>query len=148
MTSEKARDPAADRTPSATTTNQAAIKITHANDSVDEALAEIRRWERAARLVADDRALSIRQKCKALLEMMAKARRSENAAFLETAIWRGCRHFFEGDEQVPHDVIDANRRLIRAGHDRCPECRRPLPSTADLDRWRELGHEAMTRRPA
>ena len=97
-------------------------------------------------MVADDRALPIRHKCKALLEMMAKARRSENAAFLETAIWRGCRHFFEGDEQVPRDVIEANRRLIRRGHSICPECRRPLPSTADLDRWRELGHDL--RRPA
>jgi hypothetical protein len=110
------------------------------------ALAEIRRWERAARLVADDRALSIRQKCKALLEMAFRARRSENAAFLETAIWRGCRHFFEGDRQVPRDTIEANRRLIRRGLDCCPECRRPLPSTAELDRWRELGHDL--RRPA
>lgn len=113
---------------------------------IDAALAEIRRWERAARIVADDDALSIRQKCKALLEMMAKARKSENAAFLETAIWRGCRHLFEGDREVPRDVIEANRRLIRHGHDRCPQCRRPLPSTADLDRWRELGHDY--RRPA
>jgi hypothetical protein len=119
---------------------------TESATEVDRALAEIRRWERAARLVADDPSLSIRQKCKALLEMMAKARRSEIAAFLETAIWRGCRHLFEGDEQVPRDVIEANRRLIRRGHDRCPECRRPLPSTADLDRWRELGHDL--RRPA
>jgi hypothetical protein len=112
----------------------------------ERALAEIRRWERAARLVADDPAFSIRQKCKALLEMMGRARRSELAAFLETAIWRGSRHFFEGDRQVPRDVIEANRRLIRRGLDRCPECRRPLPSTADLDRWRELGHDL--RRPA
>jgi hypothetical protein len=143
---EKARDPAADRTPSATTTNQAATRIAQDADPIDEILAEIRRWERAARMIADDRALPIRQKCKALLEMMAKARRSENAAFLETAIWRGCRHLFEGDRQVPRDVIEANRRLIRRGHSACPECRRPLPSTADLDRWRELGHDL--RRPA
>jgi hypothetical protein len=120
--------------------------IAQGPDSADEALAEIRRFESAARTIADDRALPIRQKCKALLEMMAKARRSENAAFLETAIWRGCHHFFEGDEQVPRDVIEANRRLVRRGHDRCPECRRPLPSVADLDRWRQLGHDL--RRPA
>jgi hypothetical protein len=96
--------------------------------------------------VADDRALSIRQKCEALLDMAFRARKSENAVFLETAIWRGCRHLFEGDREVPRDVIEANRRLIRRGHARCPECRRPLPSTADLDRWRELGHDLS--RPA
>jgi hypothetical protein len=128
------------------TTTNATSSITRDADSVDEVLAEIRRWERAARLVADDRALSIRARCKALLDMAFRARRSENAAFLETAIWRGCRHLFEGDRQVPRDVIEANRRLIRRGHDRCPECRRPLSSTADLDRWRELGHDL--RRPA
>jgi hypothetical protein len=118
----------------------------HPPADVDAVLAEIRRWETASRLVADDPELSIRGKCRALLEMMAKARRSENPAFLETAIWRGCRHFFEGDRYVPTDVIQANRRLIRRGLNRCPECRRPLPSTADLDRWRELGHDL--RRPA
>jgi hypothetical protein len=139
MTSEKAEGPVANRTPrTATITSH---KITEGPDSVDEALAEIRRWERAARVIVDDRALSTAQKCKALLEMSFRARRSDLAAFLETAIWRGCRHFFEDDRQVPRDVIEANRRLIRAGHDRCPDCRRPLPSTADLDRWRELGHD-------
>jgi hypothetical protein len=144
---EKAEGPAADRTPiAATTTNQATRSITRSADSIDEALAEIRRWERAARLVADDRALSTTQKCRALLDMAFRARRRPDAGFLETAIWRGCRHLFDGDRQVPCDVIEANRRLIRRGHDRCPECRRPLPSTADLDRWRELGHDL--RRPA
>ncbi len=113
---------------------------------VDRVLAEIRRWETAARLVADDLELSVKAKCRALLEMMAKVRRSENAAFLETAIWRAVRHFFEGDRKVPADVIEANRRLIRRGLHRCPECRRPLPSSSDLDYWRELGHDY--RRPA
>jgi hypothetical protein len=46
---------------------------------------------------------------------------------------------------VPRDLIEAIRRLIRHGHDRCPECRRPLPSPADLDRWRRLGHELHRR---
>jgi hypothetical protein len=139
---EKAEGPAADRTPrTATTTNQAATKITQANDSVDQALAEIQRWERAARIVADDRALSKRQKCAALLDMAFRARRRDTAAFLEVAIWRGSRHFFEGDRQVPRDVIEANRRLIRQGKNNCPTCRRPLPTTADLDHWRELGHD-------
>jgi len=113
---------------------------------VDAALAEIRRWETASRLVADDPELTVKAKSRALLEMAFKARRREDAAFLETAIWRGCRHLFEGDRYVPTDVIEANRRLLRRGHDRCPECRRPLPTTADLDRWRELGHDL--RRPA
>jgi hypothetical protein len=118
----------------------------YTDEATERVLAEIRRWETPARLVADDPELSVEAKCRALLEMMARARRSENAAFLETAVWRGCRHLFEGDEQVPRDVIEANRRLIRRGLNACPECRRPLPSTADLDRWRELGHDL--RRPA
>lgn len=118
----------------------------HEPFDVDAVLAEIRRWERAARMVADDEHLSVKARCKALLDLMANARRREGAVFLETAIWRGCRHFFEGDKQVPRDVIEANRRLIRRGYDHCPECMRPLPSPGDLDRWRELGHDL--RRPA
>jgi hypothetical protein len=113
---------------------------------VDEVLAEIRRWETAARLVADDPALSLKKKCSALLEMMAKARRSELAAFLETAVWRGCRHLFEEDVRIPSGTIDAIRRLIRKGHSDCPTCRRPLPDHDVLDYWRELTHDY--RRPA
>jgi hypothetical protein len=85
----------------AITKNQTPTRIAEDTDSVDLALAEIRRWETAARFVADDPGLTIHQRCKALLEMMAKARRSELAAFLETAVWRGCRHLFEDDERVP-----------------------------------------------
>jgi len=113
---------------------------------VDEMLAEIRRFESAARTIADDEHLSIKVRCAALLDLSFRARKREGAAFLEAAIWRGSRHFFEGDQQVPRDVISANHRLIRAGHDRCPECRRPLPSRADLERWQALGHDY--RRPA
>lgn len=113
---------------------------------VEESLAQIRRWETATRLVADDPALTLRQKCKALLEMMAKARRSDLAAFLETAVWRGCRHLFEEDLRVPTDLIEATRRLLRQGHSTCPSCRRPLPDHDQLDYWRELTHSY--RRPA
>ncbi len=101
----------------------------YTDEATERVLAEIRRWETAARLVADDPELTVEAKCKALLEMMARTRRSENAAFLETAIWRGCRHLFEGDQRVPRDVIDANRRLLRRGHDRCPGM--PTPSAFD-----------------
>jgi hypothetical protein len=137
MTPEKAEGPAADRTPrAATTTNQAPTSITRDADSVDELLATVRRFESAARVIADDDALTIKARCRALLDLMARARKRDGAALLETAIWRGCRHFFEGDERVPRDVIDANHRLIRQGHDRCPECRRPLPDLSTLDYWR------------
>jgi hypothetical protein len=115
-------------------------------DPVDEILANVRRFEFAARAIADDKTLSVKARCRALIQLMAKARRGDAAAFLETAVWRGCRHFFEGDGEVPRDIIEANHRLIRRGHDRCPECRRPLPSVADLRRWRELRHDY--RRPA
>jgi hypothetical protein len=118
----------------------------HPPADVDAALAEIRRWETASRLVADDPALSIRQKCAALLDMAFHARRSELAGFLELAIWRGCRHLFEEERDVPRDVIEANRRLLHRGLDRCPSCRRPLPDHDELDRWRALRHDY--RRPA
>ena len=49
----------------ATTTNQRANSLTDNADSVDQARAHIRRWERDTRLVADDPAFSIRQKCRA-----------------------------------------------------------------------------------
>lgn len=113
---------------------------------VEEILARVRRYEFAARVIADDESLSIKARCRALIELSQRGRHEEVPAFIEAGIWRGCRHFFESDERVPRDVIEANHRLIRRGHDRCPECRRPLPSTADLNRWRELGHDV--RRPA
>jgi hypothetical protein len=138
------RQPGPEQT--ATITTQPHRGYNETSTDVDDVLAEIRRWESAARVIADDRALSKRQKCAALLDMAFRARRRDTAVFLETAIWRGSRHFFEGDRKVPRDVIEANRRLIRRGLDHCPECRRPLPSSADLDRWRELGHDL--RRPA
>jgi hypothetical protein len=118
----------------------------HAPADVDAVLAEIRRWERAARIVADDPSLSMRQTCKALLEMMAKARRSELAAFLERATWKGCAHLFEEESPIPTDTIGAIRSLLRRGLDACPECRRPLPDHSTLDYWRELTHDY--RRPA
>jgi hypothetical protein len=96
--------------------------------------------------VADDAALSIRRKCFALLEMMARARRSELAAFLELSVWHGCRHLFEEDVRVPTDTIGAIRRLLRQGHDSCPTCRRPLPDQDELDRWRRLTHDSILRR--
>ena len=119
---------------------------TDGGQDVDQALAEIRRWERASRLVADDPALSLKRKCFGLLQMMARARRSDLAAFLETAVWRGCAHLFEEDVRVPTNTIDAIRRLRRSGHVDCPTCRRPLPSQDVLDYWRELTHDY--RRPA
>ncbi len=115
---------------------------------VDRALAEIRRWERAARLVADDPALSLKRKCLALLEMMSRARRSELAAFLELSVWKGCKHLFEEDVPTPTDTIGAIRALLRQGHSDCPTCRRPLPDHDELDRWRRLTHDSILRRPA
>jgi hypothetical protein len=144
MTPEKAVGPVANRTPrTATTTSH---KITEAPDSVDQALAEIRRWERASRLIADDPALSLKRKCFALLEMMARARRSELAAFLEVATWKGCRHLFGEEVRLPTATIRAIRALLRRGLDTCPTCRRPLPDHDVLDFWRELVHDL--RRPA
>jgi hypothetical protein len=147
MNSEKAEGRVTHPAPQTTATTTS-HKITEGADSVDHALAEIRRWERAARLVADDPALTLKWKCFALLEMMARARRSELAAFLEVAVWKGSRHLFEEDARVPSDAIGAIRRLLRQGHDHCPECRRPLPDHDQLDHWRRLTHDSILRRPA
>jgi hypothetical protein len=118
----------------------------HEPSDVDEVLARVRQYESAARVIADDETLSIKARCRALLELSQRSRHEELPAFIEAGIWRGCRHFFEGARQVPHDVIAANYRLIRRGLRACPECRRPLPTPDDLRRWRELGHDL--RRPA
>lgn len=115
---------------------------------VERALAEIRRWETSARLVADDPSLPFKAKCVGLLEMAFRARRTDIPQFLETAIWRGSRHLFEDERRIPTDTIAAIRRLLRKGNNVCPSCRRPLPGHDALDRWRRLGHEAITRRPA
>jgi hypothetical protein len=131
--------------PEATTTTQSARRDSNptSGHEVAQILAMVRRFESAARVLADDEGLSVRARCNGLLELMANARRRDGAAFFERAVWRGCRHLFEGDEQVPHDLIEANHRLIRRGHDRCPECLRSLPSHDDLRRWRKLGHVSL-----
>ena len=144
------RDPTTQRPPvgreaGATTKEPEVPKITEASD-VERMLATIRRFESAARTVADDDVLTVKAHCKALLDLMARARARDGAAFLERAVWKGCAHFLEGDARVPKTIIEANRRLIRQGHDRCPECLRPLPSLDDLHRWRRLGHEMHTTR--
>lgn len=118
------------------------------DDTVDELLAVARSYREAAREIADDSSLTVAARCFALRELNRRARQEIMPAFAEAAIWGGCRHLFEGDQRVPRDLIEANRRLIRRGHDRCPECRRPLPSVADLDRWRQLGHQTHHRRSA
>jgi hypothetical protein len=143
---EKAEGPAADWTPSTATTNQAATKIAPSADSVDKMLADIRRWEQAARLIADDEHLSVEARCAALLDLMGRARKREGAAFLEVAIWRGCRHFFEEKRAVPRDTINALRRLRHRGLSSCPTCRRDVPDHDELDRWVALRHDY--RRPA
>ena len=134
------------RLPASTRRSETDESYPEATTGVEHALAEIRRWEKAARLVADDPGLSIRQKCAALLDMMAKARRSDLAGFLERAIWRGCRLLFEEEVRVPTDTIGACRALLRRGLTDCPTCRRPLPDHDQLDYWRELTHDF--RRPA
>lgn len=116
----------------------------HEPSDVDAALAEIRLWERAARFVADDPALTLKSKCSALLQVMAKARRSELAVFLELAVWKGCAHLFQEDVGVPTDTIAAIRRLLRQNLVACPSCRRPLPDHDQLDYWRRLAHGAIT----
>ena len=123
-------------------TNRGSTRARSDRDTdVEEMLATIRRFESTARTIADDEHLTVKGRCRALLDLMARARHREGAAFLELAVWKGSRHFFEGDKKVPRDIIEANRRLLRAGHSDCPSCRRPLPSPDDLDRWRRIGHE-------
>lgn len=114
-------------------------------DEVDELLARVCEYESASRAIADDRSLSVKERSLGLLELSRRGRREELPGFIEAGIWRGCRHFLEGDRKVPKDLIEANRRLLRRGFTDCPTCRRPLPSSAELDRWRRLGHDL--RRP-
>lgn len=147
------RDPTKQRPPvgweaGATTEQLEAPTVTEPDDDVEHMLAEIRRFESAARTIADDGKLTVKARCKALLDLMARARAHDGAAFLERAVWKGCAHFFDDDDRVPRDLLEANHRLIRKGHSACPECLRPLPSTDDLHRWRRLGHETHTRRSA
>ena len=141
------RKPPGEREANATTTTtDQPPTITEAADDVEQMLATIRRFESAARTIADDDALTVKARCKAMLALIARARARDGAAFLERAVWKGCAHFFDDDDEVPKTIIEANHRLIRQGHDRCPECLRPLPSIDDLHRWRRLGHEMHTTR--
>jgi hypothetical protein len=122
------------------------LPTSYNDDEAERALAEIRRWENSARLIADDPGMTLKAKCLALLDMMARARRSEFAAFLERAVWKGCAHLFEEEPRLPSDTIGAIRALLRRGHEACPTCLRPLPDYSTLDYWRRLTHEAMTER--
>lgn len=139
--------PPADREADATTDEpDRAPRVTQADD-VDEILAVLANYQVAAREIADSD-LSMGQKCRALIELNRQARREVLPAFAEAAIWGAARHLFASDKPVPSAVIQANRWLRRRGHDRCPTCRRDLPTHAELDRWQALGREAILRRPA
>lgn len=46
-------------------------------DPAGEALATVRRYESAARTIADDESLSVRARCVALLELSRRGRREE-----------------------------------------------------------------------
>jgi hypothetical protein len=113
----------------------------HGPSDVDDILARLRQYEFAARTIAENENFTTKARCRALLELSQRGRHEELPGFIEAGIWRGCRHFFESDQRAPTNVIEANRRLLRRGFVDCPSCRRPLPSSADLDRWRELGHD-------
>jgi hypothetical protein len=114
----------------------------YTDNEAERALGEIRHWERTSRLIANDSEFTLKHKCVALLQMMARARKSELGSFLELAIWRGAGHLFEPEPPtVPADMIGAIRRLRNMGHDACPECRRHLPSHDDLDHWRSYQYD-------
>jgi len=146
------RDPTTQRPPedreveATTALNQPPKRISESAD-VDEILAVLANYQVAAREIADSD-LSTGQKCRALIELNRQARREVLPAFGEAAIWGAARHLFESPKRVPPTIIEAIRRLRRRGHDRCPSCRRDLPTHAELDRWQALGREAILRRPA
>jgi hypothetical protein len=87
----------------------------HAQHDVDEALASIGRLQTSARLIADDDTMTRRQKCKALLEMMTRARREQLGAFNSVAIWKGCGHLFDGEPHDTSEIVRAIRTLRAAG---------------------------------
>lgn len=148
MTLESEGGPLTESRPHEAAATQPSAIVHRGDDTVDELLAVARSYREAARAIADDSSLSVAARCYALRELNRRARQEIMPAFAEAAVWGGSRHLFEGDRQVPRDVIEANHRLIRRGHSNCPECRRPLPSVDDLHRWRRLGHEMHHRRSA
>lgn len=75
-------------------------------DPAGEALATVRRYESAARTIADDESLSVRARCVALLELSRRGRREEAPGLIESGIWRGARAFLEGDDHVCGSTCD------------------------------------------
>ena len=107
MTSEQEGGPLREGRPR----ERAAAKRTQREDNpggggqdVENALAEIRRWERASRIVADDTALSRNRKCFALRDMMARARRTELQPALGSECHPHSRRRGRREPQTPFDV--------------------------------------------
>jgi hypothetical protein len=107
---------------------------------VDEALHEIRAMRRTTRAIVGDEALTVSEKCLALLELGERARLAKLPRFAASAVWAEARTFL-GDPDPdpwprPADGLErACRRLRASGLVRCPTCEQELPGNLDLERW-------------
>lgn len=109
----------------------------HEPADVDQILAAAKGFKIAARRIADDPTLDVTTRCLSLVELSRQARQRMPASFADATIWSQVRHLF-GKPVVPRGMVEAIRKLIRAGKSECPCCQRPLPDHGELDRWMGL----------
>jgi hypothetical protein len=117
---------------------------------MDETLATVLEYRRAARRIVECESRPKQARCAALVELARSARESEDSTtrrWSERAIWEECRDFLGEPEfrsTTPNlAYVAAQRRLRSKGHDSCPCCLGSIADEADFERWRQLEADLM-----
>jgi hypothetical protein len=100
--------------------------------------------------------LTVIQACLALIRLVRDARqRAQAPGLCQEGIWAESGAFIKTGQRpmdreaivealAAHDPVElALRGLLRSGLDRCPTCRRRLPTGEALDRQRDLARQGL-----
>lgn len=129
-------------------------KLTRVPDT-DAILEEVRSFQRTARRIVRDPALSFIQASMAVLRLIQEGRNTEAPETTVAAIWSEVRGFVgTGDPPMDRSTIlellaasdpveQAIRAQLRKQHVRCETCLRLLPTEKELDHRRTLTRASL-----
>lgn len=107
---------------------------------------EVREFRAAARELARAKGRTHREKLSGFVRLSELARRSTTRELSQRAIWVEFDRWLRGDAIPPgrpDPVENACRGLRREGYERCPSCRRSLPTDDEMRRWRRMRDDAI-----
>lgn len=114
-------------------------------------LDRVRQYRKAARIAVQAAEHPLQDRYLALMEL-AEAARSETDLLVRTwserAVWEESKIFLgvgDEDDKCPTEPFEAAQRKLRArGFSLCPECRAPLATDADFERWHQMRADHIT----